>query len=201
MASTKAIFFDLDGTLLELRHEYREVLSKTFEKIEGDVQEEWVMQYNETFYELFNACEPDPAKQAFASIDACSEPDSLAEELRKRETASCRPPSGIHDDLDRLAEDYALGVLTNGFPEWQGGKLREHNLDQYFDTVVTSYEAGAHKPSDAPYQLAEQRLPAEAYAMIGDADTDINGAKNAGWSAYRYSGSGFSEIPAELDWE
>ncbi|SDR39150.1 HAD family hydrolase [Natronobacterium texcoconense] len=200
MTSTRAIFFDLDGTLLELRHEYQNIIAETFNAIEGEVQDNWITQYNEEFFKLFKTCEPDPAKQAFASIEPCSEPESLAEELRKRETASCRPQNGVHDDLERLTENYALGVLTNGFPEWQRGKLRKYNLDQYFDTIVTSYEAGAHKPDEAPYRIAEKRLPAETYAMIGDSDADILGAKNAGWTAYRHSGSGFSEIPAELDW-
>lgn len=200
MSSTRAIFFDLDGTLLDLRHEYQDILSETFNAIEGEVRNNWIEQYNEKFFELFRNCEPDPVKQAFASIEPCSEPQSLAEELRKRETAACQPPKDIHNDLGRLTENYALGVLTNGFPEWQRGKLRKYNLDQYFDTVVTSYEAGAHKPEEAPYRIAEQRLPAETYAMIGDSDEDITGAKNAEWTAYRYSGSGFGDIPAELDW-
>lgn len=201
MTHDRAIFFDLDGTLVELRQEYREVLAETFTAVEGDVRDEWIQQYTERFFALFEACEPDPATRAFADIGSCSDPERLAEELREREIASCQPPAGVHDDLKRLAADHALGVLTNGFPEWQRAKLREHDLVRHFDTVVTSYEAGAHKPDEAPYRTAERRLPAEAYAMIGDSDADVTGGRNAGWTTYRHSGSGFSDVPAVLGWE
>ena len=199
--ATEAIFFDLDGTLLSLTREYGELLAETFTAVVGDVQEEWTEQYTDTFYELFGACEPDPVERAFASIDACSAPSLLAEELHDREVAACRPPDGVYEDLERLAEGHALGVLTNGLPGWQRRKLREHELEQYFDVVVTTYEVGAHKPAPAPYRACEARLPASAYGMVGDAATDIEGAENAGWAGYRYAGGGFSEIPAAFEWE
>ena len=84
MTNAKAIFFDLDGTLLEHRRAYPEILAATFEAVEGEVREECIERYNDVFYELFGAYEPDPVRRAFASIDACSEPNLLAEELRSR---------------------------------------------------------------------------------------------------------------------
>ncbi|WP_440765741.1 HAD family hydrolase [Natronorubrum sp. DTA7] len=201
MANAKAIVFDLDGTLLEHRRAYPEILTATFETVEGEAREEWIERYNDVFYELFEAHEPDPVRRAFASIEACSEPDQLADELRRREATACEPPDAVHADLDRLSDGYRLGVLTNGFEDWQRHKLREHDLELHFETVVTSYQAGAHKPCEAPYQLAEARLPARAYAMVGDDDSDVDGARDAGWTAHRYSGGGFAELPDSLDWE
>ncbi|WP_241434289.1 HAD family hydrolase [Natronorubrum tibetense] len=201
MTNAKAIFFDLDGTLLEHRQAYSEILTATFETVEGEAREVWIERYNDVFYELFEAYEPNPVRRAFASIDACSEPDLLMEELRSREAAACEPPDSVHEDLDRLSDGYRLGVLTNGFEDWQRYKLREHDLEQHFETVVASYRAGAHKPCEAPYRLAEAWLPARAYAMVGDDDSDVDGAINAGWTACRYSGGGFAELPDILDWE
>ena len=66
---------------------------------------------------------------------------------------------------------------------------------------VFSYEAGAHKPDPAPYLLAERRLPASEYAMVGDSADDVEGARQVGWTAYRYTGGGFGDLPDALDWE
>jgi putative hydrolase of the HAD superfamily len=200
MPDTEAILFDLDGTLLALERSYSELLAETFRAVEGKSRETWVEQYSEAFADLFGRVEQDPVERAFASIEACTEPEALAEELHRRETAACRPPDGTHETLERLAERYALGVLTNGMPGWQRHKLREAGLDRHIEAVVTSYEAGAHKPDTAPYRLAEQRLPAERYAMVGDSASDIEGAENAGWAACRYTGDGFDELPEAIDW-
>jgi putative hydrolase of the HAD superfamily len=120
--------------------------------------------------------------------------------LFERELAACEPPAGAGADLGRLAGSHRLGVLTNGVPAWQRAKLDASGLAEHFDAVVVSYEAGAHKPAAAPYRLAEERLPADAYAMVGDSDDDVEGAAAAGWSARRYEGEGFGDLPASLPW-
>ena len=197
----KAIFFDLDGTLLHHTREYRNVLTDTFESVQGTANDEWIETYNEAFYELFSRCEPEPIRRAFSRIGDCSDPDALVEVLREKETEMYQPPENVHADLERLSGDYALGVLTNGVPEWQKHKLQTYDLNHHFDMVVVSYEAGAHKPDTAPYRMADQRLPADSYAMIGDSETDIEGAQNAGWSAHRYHGEGFEGFPDAIEWK
>ena len=200
MTERRAIVFDLDGTLLELQGVYDEILTATFRTVESEVRPAWVEQYTERFHELFSACELNPVRGAFASIDVRAEPDCLADELREREAAAYRPPDGTYEALERLGRAYAVGVLTNGMPDWQEFKLHTHDLDQYVETVVSSYEAGAHKPDPAPYLLAERRLPASEYAMVGDSADDVEGARQVGWTAYRYTGGGFGDLPDALDW-
>jgi putative hydrolase of the HAD superfamily len=199
--TTRAIFFDLDGTLLEWRRGYREILAETFESVVNELRAEWIEQYNDAFYESFEAHEPNPVRRAFTSVVGCSKSDQLAEELRRQEARACHPPEGAYRDLERLSADDSLGVLTNGVPEWQRYKLREHDLERYFDAIVASYEAGAHKPNAAPYRAAERRLPADTYAMIGDDEADTDGARNVGWTTYRYDGGGFEDVPVVLERE
>lgn len=47
----KAIFFDLDGTLVRFPDGYRDVLVGTFETVCGEVREEWIETYSEAFGE------------------------------------------------------------------------------------------------------------------------------------------------------
>jgi putative hydrolase of the HAD superfamily len=197
----RAIFFDCDGTLLHLTREYDAVLADAFRDVAGECQAEWGDTYNETFFDLFLDCEPDPYRRAFDATDCNADSNALASALRERETEMCQPPEGVETDLARLAEEYELGVLTNGLPEWQRHKLRAHGLTDYFDVIVTSYEAGAHKPETDPFELAEERASATTFVMVGDDDADVDGAVNADWAGVRrYDGSGFGDLPASLGW-
>ncbi|WP_254543947.1 HAD family hydrolase [Halomarina pelagica] len=196
----RAIFFDLDGTLLRLTCDYGDVLRSAVAAIEGDLPEEAIDGYGGAFYARFDACEPDPVRGAFAEIGLRSDPGEFADALLAHEVELSRPPRGTDATLARLSAEYELGVLTNGVREWQEHKLRAHGLFGYFDAFVASYEAGAHKPDAAPFRLAEERLPADEYAMVGDADADVEGARNAGWTAHRYDGGGFGDLPDALGW-
>ena len=195
----KAIFFDLDGTLLHFTRDYGDVLADAIRSVEGDVPAGALDAYDEAFFEGFAACEPEPVRRAFEGIG--SDPDALVDALLEHEIGMCRPPDGADADLARLAGDYRLGVLTNGVPEWQRAKLEAAGLLDHFEVVVASYEVGSHKPDREPFGFAEERLPAEKYAMVGDSDADVEGARNAGWVAHRYEGGGFGELPGVLDWE
>ena len=194
----KAIFFDLDGTLLHFTREYGDVLADAIRSVEGEVPAGALDAYDEAFFEGFGAYEPEPVRRAFEGVG--SDPDALAEALRREEIAMCRPHENAAADLARLSEEYRLGVLTNGVPEWQREKLAASGLDERFDAFVASYEVGAHKPDPAPFRAAEERLPADAYAMVGDDDADVEGARAAGWTAHRYDGEGFGDLPGAVDW-
>lgn len=187
----EAIVFDLDGTLLEIPVPYNEVLRRTFHSVTGESRESWLRTYDERFGTLFGACDPDPVTRAFASVDADADPERLADTLLDTEAELAEPTAGVRDTLDRLDDEYALAVLTNGMPDWQRRKLRAAGLDHYFDAVATSYDVGAHKPSSDPYRAVERLVGADSYAMVGDSEDDVSGARGVGWKGYRYHGDGF----------
>lgn len=196
----RAVGFDLDGTLLHYRREYRDLLADAMRDVRGAAPAAALDRYEEAFYERFRALEADPVERAFN--DALPEPDAdaLADALLRREIGATEPPAGVAADLERLAGRYRLGVLTNGLPEWQHAKLSAHGLADVFDAFVASYEADAHKPAVEPFRLFEDRLPADRYAMVGDDAADVDGAAAAGWAAHRYDGSGHGNLPGAIDW-
>lgn len=188
-----AIWFDLDGTLLSFSEPYRELLVDAVGSVEGECREPWLDRYEKAFERAFAACEPDPARRAFATFG--DDPAQLSEALLRREIEASHPPEDAAPTLDRLSGDHALGVLTNGPMAWQRAKLRGSGLEGYFDAVVASYEAGAHKPDPAPFDLAERRLPAVDHVMVGDSASDVEGARAAGWTGIRYEGGAFGDLP------
>lgn len=88
-----------------------------------------------------------------------------------------------HETLQALTDrGYQLHIITNGFNEVQGRKLKNCKLEPYFNQVITSEDAGANKPSLQIFNYALDICDAkpENSLMIGDdLTTDIAGAANA----------------------
>ncbi len=83
-------------------------------------------------------------------------------------------------------ENIQLGVITNGPNEHQWDKVRALDLQRWIpeEHVFVSGEIGINKPQKEIFAYAEKRmnLAAEDAYFIGDSpETDIAGAKNAGW--------------------
>ena len=91
---------------------------------------------------------------------------------------------GVKDILNALRQaGIATCAVTDLGAQIQFRKLIYFGLNECFDFVVTSEEAGAEKPASIPFELALGKLgvTADEAFMIGDeAATDIVGAKSAG---------------------
>jgi len=97
---------------------------------------------------------------------------------------------GARDMLAHLHRTYRLIVATNAVlsdATLVRAALARVGLDEFFDTVVTSYDTGAAKPEPAFFTAALRRAfpngephPGKA-VMVGDTwETDIAGAMAAG---------------------
>jgi putative hydrolase of the HAD superfamily len=201
--NVRAICFDLDGTLLQFDREYRDLLRDAVADVLDDPERADLAAYDAAFFDAFESHDPNPVRRGFAAAvpDATGdELDALAEALLRHETDTATTPVGTAVDLARLREEYLLGVVTNGVGDWQRRKLASAGLREYFDAVVVSYEAGAHKPDTAPFEAVEERLAADEFAMIGDSEDDVAGGESAGWATYRYEGDRIAALPDAIDW-
>ncbi|GAB1429729.1 hypothetical protein MASR2M18_05610 [Ignavibacteria bacterium] len=93
--------------------------------------------------------------------------------------------AGAEEALTAAENIAPTGLLSNGFPEQQYGKLRHFGWENRFAAVVLSADAGAMKPERAIFEFAGNAAgigsPNELL-YIGDTyETDVEGAKNAGW--------------------
>lgn len=194
----RAIVFDLDGTLIQYDRPYEDILEEAVKTVDGDVPG-WTDRYHQAFFDLFEAMEPEPVRRAFARMDDSVDAGALRDRLLAAEIEAGEVAAGLHEDLVRLGADVELAVLTNGASAWQRAKLAAHDLPRHFDVVVTSYEAGAHKPDPVAFETVAERLEAETYAMVGDSESDM-GAGDLGWATVRYEGQGFGDLPDSIEW-
>jgi putative hydrolase of the HAD superfamily len=85
---------------------------------------------------------------------------------------------------------FALGIVTNGQTRNQTDKLHSSGLLKMFDCVVISESAGIRKPSQKIFQLALDKLNAQASKtlFVGDhMKNDYCGALNAGLTPILYA--------------
>ena len=88
---------------------------------------------------------------------------------------------------------YRLHMCSNGFHEVQYRKLRSCGLQDSFDTIILSEDAGYNKPDVRFFEFAlrETGAPLASTLMIGDnPDTGIAGARAAGLPTIYFNRTG-----------
>lgn len=91
--------------------------------------------------------------------------------------------------LERLAQNYRLGIVTGRFRQGMQELFAEYPMQQYFEQVVTYEDTKKHKPQPEPLLLALQKMnvsPSEA-VYIGDMEYDVEAANNAGMRSIHLS--------------
>lgn len=91
----------------------------------------------------------------------------------------------LFDGVKEVLDDIRLlgiptAIVTDLTAQIQFRKIVYFGLDDYFDYIVTSEEAGFDKPHEAPFQLAREKMRPQGNCiwMIGDNSlTDIRGAR------------------------
>ena len=90
-----------------------------------------------------------------------------------------QPLPGLLDFLDRVKErGLGTGLVTNAPGENVGAVLPALRLEDYFDAVATSEEAGAGKPDPAPYRASLKKLGAEPGEALAFEDS-VSGIASA----------------------
>jgi len=83
-----------------------------------------------------------------------------------------------------------IGLVSN-FDDRLNNIMKELELLQYFDVVLTSHESKTEKPSKEIFLLAAQAAgcsdPSTCYHVGNSIDSDVEGATAAGWTPIRYN--------------
>ena len=108
---------------------------------------------------------------------------ALAKEFASARRKLQRLMPDAKETLARLKPAFKIGLLTNGAPDLQRGKLADSGLAQFFDAVAVSGECGIGKPKPGIFHILLEELGTtpDAAVMVGNSlARDIAGAQAAG---------------------
>ncbi len=97
---------------------------------------------------------------------------------------------GTIETLTYLKNKYHLHLITNGFNEVQYEKIKNSNLEPYFEQIITSEDIGVKKPDPAIFDFALKKANAtkKESVMIGDNwEADVMGALQFGMKAIYFN--------------
>ena len=194
----KAVFFDLDGTLLDRDSSVRRFVEAQHNKLASSLSHIPKATYVTKFVEL--DCRghvwKDKVYQALVeefSITGTTW-QALLEDYETQFQFNCVPFPGLSAMLSELKDEgYSLGIVTNGFGEFQSRSIDGLGIRRYLDAVLISDVEGVRKPQLAIFQRAMEKLDVRSAdsTFVGDnPDADIAGAKRAGmktiWKRHPY---------------
>jgi putative hydrolase of the HAD superfamily len=182
---TTAVYFDLDGTLLAWSRSFADLFDDVFP---GDATDEALDVFGTSLRAELDAANDDPLVTAFAAVRAefavDADPEALAASFVEAEVASTRLRPSARRLLRTVGERHRVGVLTNGAAPVQRRKIAHHDLADLLDAVVVSGAVGVAKPDDGIFEVATDRLPADAHVYVGDSyEEDVVPAAENGFEA------------------
>lgn len=183
----KVFFFDLDHTLWDFERNSTEALQELFEERNlsqriGLKAEDFIARYQVRNFECWEeyrkgfmpqaVLRTERFRRAFREFEHENEDDIhfFAEEYVKRSPEKTHLFPGAIEVLEGLKSRYHLAIITNGFEDVQHRKLKNTQLDQYFQKVITSEMAGVKKPDPKIFQFALDAMKSTGpeAIMIGD---------------------------------
>lgn len=180
----KAVLFDLDGTLLNRDASVKKFIQAQYERLNeyvGNVPHET---YVTRFIEL--DCRgyvwKDKVYQQMVEefdIKNFSWEDLLQDYVEKFKH-NCVPFPNLINTLDELKKQVRLGMITNGFGQFQLNNIKALGIEHYFDAILISEWEGMKKPDPAIFKKAANRLnvtPEECMYVGDHPDNDVKGAR------------------------
>jgi putative hydrolase of the HAD superfamily len=202
----KDIFFDLDHTLWDFDKNSELTFDTIFRRNHPSVEvKTFIEKYvpiNKASWELYQYDKISHAdlrynrlKHSFDAINyfvSDEDIESIANQYIALLPDNNHLFDGTFEVLDYLNKNYKLHIITNGFADVQLRKIKNSNLESYFDTITNSDMAGVKKPNPIIFEYALDLAKAEKKnsIMIGDSfDADVQGALAIGLDAIFFNES------------
>lgn len=192
-AETKALTFDLFGTILDLEGSLTPFIDESLKARAADVSaaEFWaqwryrqrIEQYQDTIVMLGHSGYLETVRRAVHYVlranGIAADPDTVAEFMRGWQHLSPFPE--VLPALEKMQSRYQLVVLSNGDPSFLEYLVTER-VAWAFDGVISVTSVGAFKPHPAVYRAAARKLDLEVSEciMVSANSFDIMGARACG---------------------
>ncbi|MCM3734947.1 HAD family hydrolase [Bacillus cytotoxicus] len=187
----KAVIFDLDGTLLDRDHSLnlfvRDQYKRYINEFKYIPEEEYVTRFieldNKGYVWKDKVYEQLLREYGISSLTR----EQLLEDYINNFQHHCTPFSHLENVLQELKNrGFLLGMITNGFTEFQLLNICSLELEKYMDTILVSEQEGMKKPQAEIFLRALERLgvePEESIYIGDHPENDVIGARNVGMHA------------------
>ncbi|EOQ24232.1 HAD family hydrolase [Bacillus cereus] len=184
----RAVLFDLDGTLLDRRQSLEQFIHDQYNRFASHLMNIEKSEYCSRFLELDNNGYTWKDK-VYATL-LCEynittlTPEQLLHDYITNFQHHCIPFQNMHELLQRLTQqNIKIGIITNGFTDFQINNLRALNIHTYTNTILVSEAEGIKKPHPEIFERALQKLDVKATEClyVGDhPENDVLGSERVG---------------------
>jgi len=185
-----AVLFDLDDTICTYRRSADDILEIAFDRVDVDPffdAAEYISRLDE-FAESGDDIR-DTRRASFAGFaeEAGHGPD-IGHEIAdiytdERDQSNVEFLPGAPEALDAVADEYRVGLVTDGDPWMQSQKLAGLDIEDHFEVVVHGGHDAPYKPNAEPFHVALDELdvePERAVHVGNSLESDVRGALAAG---------------------
>lgn len=220
-AEIKAIFLDIDNTLLDFDESVRESMKYGFQKYQLRPYEDWMFSvFLEENHRLWCQLEQGELtyeglmkvrwNRIFERLKVTFDGERFERFFVEYLFDSAIPAEGAADFLKRIHKSYILCAASNGPYEQQINRLKKTGLLSDFDHLFISERMGASKPSRLFFERAieelnqsrrlagkEEILPQEIL-MVGDSpSSDMRGGIDSGLKTCLMDWRGNGPLPGQ----
>ncbi|CAM3961614.1 HAD family hydrolase [Bacillus wiedmannii] len=184
----RAVLFDLDGTLLDRRQSLEQFIHDQYNRFASHLMSIKKAGYCSRFLELDNNGYTWKDK-VYATL-LCEynittlTPEQLLHDYITNFQHHCIPFKNMHELLHRLTQqNIKIGIITNGFTDFQMNNLRALNIHTYTNTILVSEAEGIKKPHPEIFERALKKLDVKAIEClyVGDhPENDVLGSEQVG---------------------
>lgn len=183
----KAALFDLDGTLLN-----RDASVKLFIDRQYDRLYEWLghilkEKYMDRFIELDSrgyVWKDKVYQQLVEEFTINLAWEDLLDDYIKEFRNHCVPFPHLISMLEELkSNNLLLGIITNGYGQFQMDNVKALGIEKYMDLILVSEWEGIKKPDSQIFQRALKKLhllPEESIFIGDHPDNDVKAAQQVG---------------------
>lgn len=204
MKKYQVLLFDVDGTLLNFDAAEKEGIEGLLRHYGVPVTEEHAERYhviNKRYWEMLERGErtrdqilSERFEEYFCGFGVSVNGADADQMYRGYVNHNATLVDGAIELLKSLKGRYLLYIVTNGVAGTQYQRLKMSGLDQYFDGIFISEEAGAQKPQAEFFEYCFEKMgrtDTENMLIIGDSLTsDMRGGSNAGIDTMWYNPHG-----------
>ncbi|WP_341518921.1 HAD family hydrolase [Bacillus paramobilis] len=184
----QAVLFDLDGTLLDRRQSLEQFIHDQYNRFASHLMNIEKSEYCSRFLKLDNNGYTWKDK-VYATL-LCEynittlTPEQLLHDYITNFQHHCIPFHNMHELLQCLTQqNIKIGIITNGFTDFQMNNLRALNIHTYTNTILVSEAEGIKKPHPEIFERALQKLDVKATEClyVGDhPENDVLGSERVG---------------------